>query len=310
MQGPSPKRSTPSWSAPASPAAGPPRSSPSAASACWCSSAARTSSTSRTTPAARKAPWEYPHRGGRTRELVEALSGPQARLPAQREEPRAGGRTSRSRPTPRSSASTGIRGYQVGGRSLTWGRQSYRHSDLDFEANAKEGIAIDWPIRYADIAPWYDHVERFAGIGGSVEGLPQLPDGQFQPAMPLNVVEKALAGRLSKQFDGTRRIIPGRVANLTEPLGKRGRCQYRNACWLGCPYGAYFSTQSSTLPAAVATGRLTLQGARHRHRRGLRQGPQAGDRRARDRRRTRARRRSTPPRSSSSAPRRSTRRGS
>ena len=151
------------------------------------------------------------------------------------------------------------RGYQVGGRSLTWGRQSYRHSDLDFEANAKEGIAVDWPIRYADIAPWYDHAERHAGIAGSVEGLPQLPDGQFQPAMPLNVVEQALAGRLAKQFEGTRRIIPGRVANLTQPLGKRGRCQYRNACRHGCPYGAYFSTQSSTLPAAMATGRLTLK---------------------------------------------------
>ena len=151
------------------------------------------------------------------------------------------------------------RGYQVGGRSLTWGRQSYRHSDLDFEANAKEGIAVDWPIRYADIAPWYDHAERHAGIAGSVEGLPQLPDGQFLPAMPLNIAEQTIAGRLSKQFEGTRRIIPGRVANLTQPLGKRGRCQFRNACRHGCPYGAYFSTQSSTLPAAMATGRLTLK---------------------------------------------------
>jgi choline dehydrogenase-like flavoprotein len=151
------------------------------------------------------------------------------------------------------------RGYQVGGRSLTWGRQSYRHSDIDFEANVKEGIAVDWPIRYADIASWYDHVERHAGIAGSIEGLPQLPDGQFQPAMPLNVAEAAIASRLAKQFEGTRRIIPGRVANLTQPLGRRGRCQYRNACRLGCPYGAYFSTQSSTLPAAMATDRLTLK---------------------------------------------------
>ena len=95
-----------------------------------------------------------------------------------------------------------------------WGRQSYRWSDFDFEANAKEGIAIDWPIRYADIAPWYDHVERHAGIAGSREGLPQLPDGQFQPAMPLNCGEEIIAGRLAKLFDGRRRIIPGRVANL------------------------------------------------------------------------------------------------
>jgi choline dehydrogenase-like flavoprotein len=109
------------------------------------------------------------------------------------------------------------------------------------------------------MAPWYDHVEKHAGISGSIEGLPQLPDGQFQPAMPLNCAEESVAKRVAAQFNGRRRIIPGRVANLTQPLGGRGRCAYRNACWLGCPYGAYFSTQSSTLPAAVATGRLTLK---------------------------------------------------
>jgi choline dehydrogenase-like flavoprotein len=140
-----------------------------------------------------------------------------------------------------------------------WGRQSYRWSDFDFEANAREGVAVDWPIRYVDIAPWYDYVERHAGIAGSREGMPQLPDGQFQPAMPLNCGEELIAGRLQKLFDGRRRIIPGRTANLTQPLPGRAPCQYRNACWLGCPYGAYFSTQSSTLPAAMATGRLTLK---------------------------------------------------
>ncbi len=150
------------------------------------------------------------------------------------------------------------RGYHLGGRSLTWGRQSYRLSDLDFEANAKEGIAIDWPVRYADIAPWYDHVEKHAGISGSIEGLPQLPDGQFQPPMPLNCAEEIVAGRVAKRFEN-RRIIPGRVANLTQPLPGRGRCQYRNACALGCPSGSYFSTQASTLPFAQATGRLTLK---------------------------------------------------
>ena len=123
----------------------------------------------------------------------------------------------------------------------------------------KEGIGADWPIRYAELAPWYDHVEQHAGIAGSVEGLPQLPDGQFQPAMPLNCAEETIAGRLAKQFEGRRRIIPGRVANLTRPIGGRGRCQYRDACWLGCPSGSYFSTQSSTLPPAMATGRLTLK---------------------------------------------------
>ena len=152
-----------------------------------------------------------------------------------------------------------FRGYQVGGRSLMWGRLSLRLSDLDFEANARQGIAIDWPIRYADLAPWYDHVERFAGISGSRENLPQLPDGQFQPPMELNVVEKHAAARIKAAFNDTRRLIIGRTANLTQPLGNRVNCQYRDKCWLGCPFGGYFSTQSSTLPAAVATGNLTLR---------------------------------------------------
>ncbi|HYC69595.1 MAG TPA: GMC family oxidoreductase [Opitutaceae bacterium] len=152
-----------------------------------------------------------------------------------------------------------FRGYHVGGRSLMWGRQSYRWSDIDFEANAREGIAIDWPIRYAELAPWYDHVERFAGISGSKEGLEQLPDGQFLPPMELNVAEKHVAEGIAKKFDGRRRLIIGRVANLTQPLQERTNCQYRNKCWLGCPFGAYFSTQSSTLPAAVKTGNLTLR---------------------------------------------------
>src|SRR5450631_652611 len=151
------------------------------------------------------------------------------------------------------------RGYQVGGRSLTWGRQSYRWSDFDFGANAKDGIAIDWPIRYQDLAPWYDHVEKHAGIAGSLEGLPQLPDGEFQPAMPLNCGESLIKGRLEKLYDGKRKLISSRTANLTRPLAGRGACNYRDACWLGCPYGAYFSTQSSTLPAAMVTGRLTLK---------------------------------------------------
>ena len=140
-----------------------------------------------------------------------------------------------------------------------WGRQSYRLSDFDFEANARDGVAVDWPIRYADLAPWYDHVERHAGISGSHEQMPQLPDGEFQPAMPLNCGEELVAERLREFFDGRRRIIPGRAANLTQARPGRAPCQYRNACWLGCPYGGYFSTQSSTLPAAMATKRLTLK---------------------------------------------------
>jgi choline dehydrogenase-like flavoprotein len=150
------------------------------------------------------------------------------------------------------------RSYQFGGRSVLWGRQSYRLSDLDFEANAKDGIAIDWPIRYKEMAPWYDYVEKFAGISGSAEGLPHLPDGHFLPPMELNVVEKDVAARIKKQYKD-RHMIIGRVANLTSPLQARTQCQYRNRCWEGCPFGGYFSTQSSTFPAASATGNLTVR---------------------------------------------------
>src|SRR6185312_14364707 len=152
-----------------------------------------------------------------------------------------------------------IRGYHVGGRSIMWGRQSYRWSDIDFGANAKDGIAVDWPVRYAEIAPWYDHVEGFIGVSGSREGLPQLPDGQFMKPMEMNIVEKDMAARLKDHYKNGRHMIIGRTANITEPLPGRTNCQYRDKCWLGCPFGGYFSTQSSTLPAAMATGKLTLR---------------------------------------------------
>ncbi|MGZ3757871.1 MAG: GMC oxidoreductase [Mucilaginibacter sp.] len=151
------------------------------------------------------------------------------------------------------------RSYQMGGRSILWGRQSYRWSDHDFEANLKDGWAIDWPIRYKDIAPWYDHVEKFAGINGSLEGLEQLPDGHFLPAMEMNCVEKDVSARIKKHYNNMRHMIIGRSANLTAPLPGRTNCQYRNRCWEGCPFGGYFSTQSSTLPAAMATGNLTVR---------------------------------------------------
>ena len=151
-----------------------------------------------------------------------------------------------------------MRGYHVGGRSLLWGRQSYRLNELDFEANARDGVAVDWPIRYKDLAPWYDHVERFAGISGSREGLSQLPDGQFLPPMEMNCLERQVKDRIAKHFGG-RPMIIGRVANLTQPHNGRGGCQYRNRCIRGCPYGAYFSSNAATLPAAYATGRLTLR---------------------------------------------------
>jgi len=156
-----------------------------------------------------------------------------------------------------------IRGYHVGGRSLMWARQSYRWSDLDFEANAKEGVGVDWPIRYADIAPWYDHVERFAGISGQAEGLPQLPDGVFQPPMEMNCVEKHFKAKAEARFP-ERRITIGRTANLTAPTEEqlalgRGKCQFRNLCIRGCPFGAYFSSNSATLVAAERTGRLQIR---------------------------------------------------
>lgn len=156
-----------------------------------------------------------------------------------------------------------IRGYHVGGRSLIWGRQSYRHSDLDFTANAREGIAVDWPIRYADLAPWYDHVERFIGVSGQNEGLPQLPDGQFQPPMELNCVEKVLKAKSEARFP-ERRVTIGRTAHLTAPTEEqlalgRGKCQFRNLCIRGCPFGAYFSSNSATLVAAERTGNLKIR---------------------------------------------------
>jgi len=151
-----------------------------------------------------------------------------------------------------------MRGYHVGGRSLLWGRQSYRFSELDFEANARDGVGVDWPIRYRDLAPWYDQVERFAGISGQREGLAQLPDGEFLPPMAMNCLEQDVRGRLAEKFNG-RVMTIGRAANLTVPHLGRGSCQYRNRCIRGCPYGGYFSSNSSTLPAAYATGRLTLR---------------------------------------------------
>ena len=152
-----------------------------------------------------------------------------------------------------------FRGYHVGGRSLLWGRQSYRWNKWDFEANGKEGVAVDWPIRYDDVASWYSYAEKFAGIQGSKEGLDVLPDGDFMPAMELNCAEKEVKKRMEAFYKGTRHLIIGRSANITEPLQARTNCQYRNRCWRGCPFGAYFSTQSSTLPAAMKTGNLTLR---------------------------------------------------
>ena len=153
-----------------------------------------------------------------------------------------------------------VRGYHLGGRSITWGRQCYRWSDLDFTANAREGIAVDWPIRYKDIAPWYDYVEKYVGISGREEGLPQLPDGQFQPPMEMNAGEKSIKAGLENAYDD-RMMTIGRAAVLTEALPDQNRqaCHYCGPCSRGCTAGAYFSSLSSTLPAARATGNMTLE---------------------------------------------------
>lgn len=207
-----------------------------------------------------KEAWDYPHRGRATVEMKDNYPVLKRDYPLNEQ---TFGMWANEQENPYTEAKRfdWFRAYQMGGRSLLWGRQSYRFSDIDFDANAKEGIAIDWPIRYAEIAPWYDHVERFAGISGSTEGLEQLPDGQFLPPIPLNIVEKDVAARIQKAFGGTRHLINSRCANITEPKPEQNRvnCQYRNKCWLGCPYGGYFSTQSATLPVAMATGNLTVR---------------------------------------------------
>jgi choline dehydrogenase-like flavoprotein len=151
-----------------------------------------------------------------------------------------------------------VRGHQMGGRSLLWGKQCYRWSDLDFKANAEDGHGVDWPIRYKDLEDWYTYVEKFAGISGQALGLPQLPDSHFLPPMELNCVEKDIKSRIEKEFPG-RVMTIGRAAHLTQPLNGRGQCQFRNRCDRGCPYGAYFSSNAVTLPAANATGNLTIR---------------------------------------------------
>ncbi len=207
---------------------------------------------------ATKAPWEFPHRGKATQQMIKEYPIlhrdrllNEINLSFWAEE--------KDCPYTEVKPFNWYRGYQVGGRSLIWGRQSYRLSDTDFMANMVDGIAVDWPIRYKDIEEWYTYVEKFAGISGSKEGWPYLPDGHFMPAMEMNCVEKDVAARVREHYKGSRIVTMGRSANITQPLPGRSACQYRGKCWYGCPFGAYFSTQSSTLPAAVKTGNLTLR---------------------------------------------------
>ncbi|HET7790624.1 MAG TPA: GMC family oxidoreductase [Gemmatimonadales bacterium] len=152
-----------------------------------------------------------------------------------------------------------LRGRQVGGRSIMWGRQVYRWSDLDFEANSHDGYGVDWPIRYADIAPWYDHVEEFIGISGEALGLPQLPDGKFLPPMELNCAERMVRDGLKQHFGGERVLTIGRCAVLTADHNGRKACHYCGACERGCITLSYFNSINATLPAARATGKMTLR---------------------------------------------------
>jgi choline dehydrogenase-like flavoprotein len=151
-----------------------------------------------------------------------------------------------------------IKAYQVGGKSLLWARMTQRWSPMDFESNAKDGVGIDWPIRYEDLAPWYAYVEKFVGISGNKDGLPQLPDGEFLPPMEMNCVEKHFKEKLESSYTD-RKLIISRTANLSQAHLGRGPCQYRSLCNRGCPFGGYFSSNSATLPAAAKTGNMTLR---------------------------------------------------
>jgi choline dehydrogenase-like flavoprotein len=207
---------------------------------------------------ANKEAWEFPHRGARTEEMIKDYPVLKRDYPLNETVLDYWVKDKES-PYTEVKRFDWFRGYHVGGRSLMWGRQSYRWNKWDFEANAKDGIAVDWPIRYEDLAPWYSYAEKFAGIQGSKEGLDVLPDGEFMPAMELNCVEKDVKKRLEAHYNKQRHLIIGRSANITQPHHDRTNCQYRDRCWRGCPFGAYFSTQSATLPAAMKTGNLTLR---------------------------------------------------
>lgn len=208
---------------------------------------------------ANKNPWDFPHRGGRTQKMIHDYPVLKRDYPLN-ETNLDYWVNEKESPYVEIERFDWFRGYHVGGRSLMWGRQSYRWADFNFEENLKDGVGVDWPIRYKDVEPWYGYAERFAGISGNKDGISVLPDGDFMPPMEMNCVEKDIADRFNKFYkDQYRSFIIGRTANITVPHNNRTNCQYRNKCWLGCPFGAYFSTQSATLPAAMATGNLTLR---------------------------------------------------
>jgi choline dehydrogenase-like flavoprotein len=207
--------------------------------------------------------WDFPHRNGRTQQMIADYPFLKRDYPLRESMVDANWSpwaNDKDNPYTETKRFDWFRGYGVGGRSLLWGRQSYRFNKWDFEANAKEGIGVDWPVRYDEIAPWYSYAEKFAGIQGTKEGLDVLPDGEFLPGMEMNCAEKDVAGKLKAHYKGNRHMFIGRSANITQPLPEQNRvnCQYRNRCWYGCPFGASFSSNSATLPVAMKTGNLTL----------------------------------------------------
>ena len=208
-----------------------------------------------------KPPWEMPFRGLGDRRAVAARQARQSNSVSFDEWSHVFWTDDVDNPysTPPDRPFHWFRARQVGGKSTIWGRQVYRWSDLDFEANLRDGVAVDWPIRYADIAPWYDHVERFIGVSGQAEGLSQLPDGQFLPPMAMNCVERHVQERMQARFGRERLLTIGRVANLTQPHLGRAPCHYCGPCHRGCITLSYFSSVNATLPAARATGRMTLR---------------------------------------------------
>lgn len=212
-------------------------------------------------PTATKASWEMPHRGSLTN-IYKQENPFVVRSGISNEYNEHFVVKDNEHPYIQDKPFTWVKGYQVGGKSLLWGRWTQRWGKVDFEANAKDGAAIDWPIRYEDIAPWYSYVEKFSGISGNKDGLAQVPDGDFLPPMEMNCFEKYMKEKIETKFP-SRNMIISRHANLSRADAPqtevgRGPCQYRNMCSRGCPYGAAFSTNSATLPAAEKTGRLTL----------------------------------------------------
>jgi choline dehydrogenase-like flavoprotein len=205
-----------------------------------------------------KAAWDFPHRNRGVSPSRTVTQKVQARIPWMDEAALPLYQDDTEHPYIEEQPFTWIQGRAVGGRSLLWGRHCYRWSDLDFEANLRDGHGVDWPIRYADLAPWYTHVERFAGVSGEALGLAHLPDGEFQPPMALNAGEVHLRDAIARTYPG-RHLTIGRVAVLTRAIGERAACHYCGPCERGCSTGSYFSSLSSTLPAAQRTGRLTLR---------------------------------------------------